>query len=956
MYLALYLVYLQLFINIFTNLLIIYLSIYIMKKSLLKKALIALVLLTGVLPLAAQAVMPQLSDGTTSYWYHIVFQRYSANLALQDNGDGATLTTASLVLNQDNQLWKVEAGALANQYVLTSKAGRKVYWDGVSRFKAGTTTTGINLVATTNTTYPNSWELQRDGSTTMAMNPVGGSSAGKEIGEWNLGDGGNPVKFVSVKGALLLKITEATNKLTNTMEGADPGKFTAASRTALQDAITAAQGVHDNTASVDTDYLTTIASLTTAIATYNSAVIVPVLSTEGNERWYFIQGTRPANTYITDDPASINLPDAPVIPNDTQLWKFVANTNGTANGFALVNKATGEFINTDLANNTKLTSIATMPANNLQFVASDIYTNKVARFWLENAAGSNPALRFHAGGSGHNNSLMNYTGDRYDNSSWLILDYAVALKTFLQNAITDAQNALTIYPEGAYFGQNSAADRTTLSNAIAAAQAIYDNPASTETAIKDATATTNAATTVYKTAAKNTQKLVSLDSQKYRYYRLVNRNYTTNNIVTTNGVAENGGIVAQDAETSTDHELWRFIPNTEGTSVKIVNKATGLAIKENGTSTQSTLVNLSTASDFLFTAVDSYWGISPVDIGNGFKYLHRDGSSKLVGWELSAAASQWTLQFVEEAAIPLPRTITVSTADTQKGTAAIVGSTETSVTTAESVTVKPIPTPGFIFSKWTDATTDAEVSTEPQFTYKGSADVELKANFVELGTLGMPMISDDTTPIYYYIQSASDGSHVFSSFTGDFRNNVLIAPTVAGKIIHNKLSAATTNDHALWQVVKVDEVTLLKNKATGWYMNGSHSVGTLTTTAYSYTLVEGTTHQYVMKTSDQTSYTNAWKLNLCDRLSLVTTPNSMMAWIFVVEPGSLANYSLTTGTDNTSNTNITIRTTNRVITVDGVDNFEVYSISGQRINPLKAVESGFYIVKIGTKAMKIQVN
>ena len=923
-----------------------------MKKILLS---VVLILIGITSQLHAAAEMPTLSTEGNTAWYHVVFQRYNANLAMQDNGDDALLTVETLVLNQDNQLWKVEAGVTPDQYVLTSKAGRKVYWDGTSRFKAGTTATEIKLVASPNTTYTNSWELQRDGSTTMAMNPNGGSSAGKQIGEYNMGDGGNPVKFVSLALVLQNKIIEATNRLSNTMEGADPGKFTVASRSALEAAITSAQAVSENSSSTDTERLNAYTTLNAALTTYNNKVIVPLLSTEGNEKWYFIQGTRPANTYISDNTADNFITDAPVVPNDTQLWKFVANTNGTANGFALVNKATGEYINTDLANNTELTSVATMPANNLKFVASDIYTNKTARFWIENAAGSTPALRFHAGSSGNSNRLMNYTGDRYDHSSWLILDYGVALKVFLQTAITDAQTALTTYPEGDYFGQNSAADRTTLSNAITTAQAVYNDASATETAVKDATTAMKAATATYNTAAKNVQKLLSTNTANYRWYRIKNKNYTTNDIITTNGVAENGGIIAQNSGTAADNEMWRFLPNAEGTSVKIINKATGLYIKENGQSAQSTLVSSSTATDFAFTAMGAYWAIGRVG-ATQYQYLHRAGGSTIVGWEASADASQWTLQFVEETGKPQPRTITVSSANAQQGTAGIVGSTETSVTTAENVTVKPIPVPGFIFSKWTDATTDTEVSTEPQFVYKGTTDIQLKAYFVALGTVGMPFNSDDTTPIYYYIQSASDGSHVYSSFTGDFRNNVMIAPAVAGKIIHNKLSAATSNDHALWQIVNVSGVVMLKNKATGWFMTGSHSVGT-TGSAFSSTALEAAPTQYIMKTADQASYTNTWKNNLCDRLSLVTTANSMLAWYFVVEPGSLSNYNLKTGSVNTpANVQYIIRTTNKVITVDGVDNFDIYSISGHRMNKMQPLQTGIYIVRIDNHSFKVNVN
>lgn len=111
-----------------------------------------------------------------------------------------------------------------------------------------------------------------------------------------------------------------------------------------------------------------------------------------------------------------------------------------------------------------------------------------------------------------------------------------------------------------------------------------------------------------------------------------------------------------------------------------------------------------------------------------------------------------------------------------------------------------------------------------------------------------------------------------------------------------------------------------------------------------------------MKTADQASYINTWKNNLCDRLSLVTTANSMLAWYFIVETGSMSNYSFTTGNVNIpANAQYIIRTINKVITVDGVENFDIFSISGQKQNKAQALESGIYIVRIQNQAFKVNV-
>ena len=894
----------------------------------------------------------QVSNETTSTWYRIQNLDADANSVrhkaylLVNTADGKLIHSKTQPEN-----WKFLAAPTAGKYYIVNQNGKYI-----TQTLSGTNYATVDVpdASCEFEIYP-TFGVHSDKMNYMIANNFESASSivihPTNYAPYNLinytgQDQASKWMINSAKEEANNAVTAAQNRLAATKEGNDPGMFSTAKRGSLQAAIDATIAkIQANNVTFDDAN-----TLTSALTTYNNAVVVPQLSTEGNERWYFLQGQRPANTYLTSTGAAAQVFSYAVVPNDNQLWKFVASTTGTANGFAMVNKATGTYLDANTAYNANIFTVTAEPTNNLRFIASDIYSDKTIRFWIENTTGSTPAFRLHAG----NTNVLNWNGNAYDYSSWLILDYAVALKVFLQTAITNAQTALTTYPEGTEFGQNTAADRTTLTNAIAAAQAVYSNSSATETAIKEATTNMNAAISAYNTAAKNLQKLLSANTSNYRWYRLKNRNYTTNDIITTNGVAENGGIIAQNSGTAYDNELWRFEINEGATGVKIINKATGLAIKENGTSTQSTLVEKTTATEFAFTAVDTYWGIGRVN-ATQYQYLHRSGSSTIVGWELSAVASQWALQFVEETAKPVARTITVSSADTNKGTAAIIGSTESTVSTAENVTVKPIPVPGFIFSKWTDAVTDADVSTEPVFTYTGTTDIQLKANFATLGTVGLPLTTDDITPVYYYIQSASDGSHVFSSYSGDFRNNVMIAPTVAGNIIHNKLSAATSNDHALWQIVSVENVTMLKNKATGWFMNNSRAVG-ITGSAFTSTALEAAPNQYLMNTIDNTSYTNTWKNNLCDRLSLVTTANSMLAWYFIVEPGSQSNYSFTTGNVNTpASAQYIIRTANKVITVDGVENFEVFSISGQKLNKMQALERGIYIVRIQNQSFKVTV-
>ncbi len=159
------------------------------------------------------------------------------------------------------------------------------------------------------------------------------------------------------------------------------------------------------------------------------------------------------------------------------------------------------------------------------------------------------------------------------------------------------------------------------------------------------------------------------------------------------------------------------------------------------------------------------------------------------------------------------------------------------------------------------------------------------------GIATAPVISEDpANPVYFQIESASDSSFVLAGFSGDFRGNVIISPNAPGKLIHNKPALAPTNDHTLWAIVTEFGVPVLKNKATGFYMTGSHSC-TATGSAnlkFFWTSLTST-KQFLIRSNDAASYTCTWKNNLCDRYSNQgLNPNSLAAWYFIVaDPAQL---------------------------------------------------------------------
>ncbi len=121
-------------------------------------------------------------------YYNITFNNGGYNLT--DKGAEANLVVSAA--STPVQLWQVQKGSALGLYTLTSKAGNIAYYDGTSRFKAGTAGTQTDMrILASGTAY----EIQRSASTTMAMNMYGGAGEGKEIAEYNLGDGGNKLLF-----------------------------------------------------------------------------------------------------------------------------------------------------------------------------------------------------------------------------------------------------------------------------------------------------------------------------------------------------------------------------------------------------------------------------------------------------------------------------------------------------------------------------------------------------------------------------------------------------------------------------------------------------------------------------------------------------------------------------------------------------------------------------------------
>ena len=138
------------------------------------------------------------ADGQDGNYFYVTFA--NSSLVLQDMGASQCVTTQARRYGEASQLWKLvgEAG----QFQLVNKgSGRRAYYDG-SRLKTrlNADAKGFTIEETTNTNYAGMYEISWNGAASQVnryFNQWGGTGAGKEIGLWSGGEGGNVLFLVA---------------------------------------------------------------------------------------------------------------------------------------------------------------------------------------------------------------------------------------------------------------------------------------------------------------------------------------------------------------------------------------------------------------------------------------------------------------------------------------------------------------------------------------------------------------------------------------------------------------------------------------------------------------------------------------------------------------------------------------------------------------------------------------
>lgn len=140
-------------------------------------------------------------DGAQEYWYVIRFCS-NKNLVLRCDNDNTLLkvgsysSSSAAIEAPDEFKWKLVHSDSEGWYYMVSKTGMYIKYAD-SRFKPDddkANATKVHLIYNANNTHRYAWQIQREGSNS-SMNPNGGLGDGKEIAEYNTGDGNNALQF-----------------------------------------------------------------------------------------------------------------------------------------------------------------------------------------------------------------------------------------------------------------------------------------------------------------------------------------------------------------------------------------------------------------------------------------------------------------------------------------------------------------------------------------------------------------------------------------------------------------------------------------------------------------------------------------------------------------------------------------------------------------------------------------
>ena len=126
-----------------------------------------------------------------SLYYYIQFKTGGA--VVEDKGAGSNAKTAAMA-NSNAQRWAFIGTSISSLKAI-SKTGRYLSYNGTNYQTAANETDAVTFELRQSSAHPGYFELVNSGAS-QAMNQVGGTGAGKDLGIWNIGDPNNPFRVV----------------------------------------------------------------------------------------------------------------------------------------------------------------------------------------------------------------------------------------------------------------------------------------------------------------------------------------------------------------------------------------------------------------------------------------------------------------------------------------------------------------------------------------------------------------------------------------------------------------------------------------------------------------------------------------------------------------------------------------------------------------------------------------
>lgn len=937
-----------------------------------KKLLLVFMALASIINASAATIVPTISTTGNDVWYMIRVNPRDQGNALRQwlSVDADGRMNYSTFTGDDTQHWKVVENGTG--VALVNKAGKYIDTDITtlgtrlntvdiapvkplriipatgypSRFYNNSPTIDVSTLGvfvidnTSATTVATNNTFTYGATGTFGLTTYSPASGDIYIANQNWGSGNvnqivvfrtDAEAAADVKANLLTAISTVQTGYNNSAEGVNPGQVSQDDRTNLKDAIDYAQSVYDNPTSTLQDYMTSIVDLNSLFTLFKAQVILPELSTN-TDNWFYIQGTRPANTYITAPAAGSagQVKSLTVIPDDTQLWKL----EPVGDGFALKNKATGEYINADLAvqsngSGTPLTTTATAPINSLRFIASSETTNKSFRFWIENTVGSTPTFRLHAGGS----NVMNWTGNANDNSTWLFLDYNAAQKVFLVDQLTSTKAYIATLKVGNNPGQINTATMDEINKVISDAQMVADNELSS---VDDYLASKNlvldAQNNLYK---KANYPIISSDVLSI-YYTLSGKRPTIPSILANLNTTDT---IQYQTLKGEDNELWKVVAN--GTGVALQNKATGKYLASDSIDGSQLITQTATpikplkfiVSNELNAGAFRFFLEEDVAAGIDPTFRLHAGLPLVMNWTGDATDNcTWSIADDTQSIINSFNTLLAAADILYTGTATIEGNSYGQYPTASRSTFEPILTT----SKGLNLAALTLADLRTAYTSLNSGYTAFKNS--KIGDINL-IVSTANTPKWFYIIGSIQGGAQYNKCMAKSGANISAAAKIAD------------NADQLWRFeinpTDGDNSILLINKTANeeLIVSGQSAVATLGTGG---TYLSVGVHGNGLAT--KFTYLNGTKEEL-----LHFNGSPLVGWFD--NNSTSSGWRIEAATNNTAVKDVTvsklnIRSNNGIITVDGVDKFEVYSIMGQKVNSKAILSKGIYIVKTDKVAQK----